>query len=243
MKKSSGQFSIWQTEKVNNNFALTSVIGYSGDDLLDKLNNYDSNIENKFYPKRKADYQKFVRELFTNAESPYRFESEIASLISNHMMDDFGLPRQEFDNMVLSYFRKYAANKKLDENTWMLFHSCKRTHRVDMGNSTFTRTEEIIEDAKLVMAEVVSNDLNQFLLEMIHPEIFKKESFSVSQFALTLYDTWPRFKEILYESDETKWSYLREFKEFFAVFEAKDFAVYVPFDFKEIPIHIRTGKA
>jgi hypothetical protein len=226
----------------NTKITTRDLVGYEGRDLLSKLNNYDSNIERKFYSGEggKEQYQLFVRSLFARSNSPYIFEAEVASHINNDFSDDFGLPKEEFEKILVNYFRTYCdETETLDKNTWRLFHSCRRTNRQDVGGGRFTRTDEILPEAKEIMRSVILKNFDKFLLAIINPEILKQKSFAVSDFIIAMYGSWTAFKELLTQMDEEKWTYLKEFKEFFQKFEAHNFSIYVPFEFKVIPIHLR----
>jgi hypothetical protein len=239
-----GIFHLANQEAKNKDNPTRALVGYDAQDLLYKLNNYDENIQQKFYPgpKGKEEYQAFVRDLFLNAVSPYKFESEIATKINNDINDDFGIPKAEFEEILLSYFKAYSEEVgSLDRTTWQLFHRCRRSHRVDNGGGSFIRTEEIIPEAKPLMESIIQKNFDTFLLALIDPEIFEKKTFAVSQFVLSQYGSWEAFKAMLNQMDESKWTYLREFKEFFATFESKNYSVYVPFEFKDIPIHQKNG--
>jgi hypothetical protein len=230
----------------NQNFITRDLVGYEGRDLLNKLNNYDDSIERKFYSGLggKEKYQLFLRSLFVDAKSPFIFESEVASLINNDLSDNFGLPKEEFERILVNYFRVYCAEQeRLDKDTWRLFHNCRRTNRQELGGGRFTSINEIIPAAKDIMRSVILKDFDNFLLAMIDSEIFEKKTFAVSQFVLAMYGSWAEFKELLIQIDEGKWIYLKEFIEFFNKFESKNFTIYVPFDFKTIPIHLRTRNA
>jgi len=226
----------------NPNFITRDLVGYEGRDLLSKLNNYDSNIERKFYPEPggKDKHESFIRGLFMSANSPYMFEAEMASLINNDFSDDFGLKKEEFEKILIHYFKTYCEeNGTLDKNTWRLFHSCRRTNREELGGGRFSRIDELLPDAKEIMRSIVQKNFDTFLLAMINPETFKQKLFAVSDFVISLYGGWKEFKELLGQMNEAEWAYLKEFKEFFDKFELNNFSIYVPFDFKVIPIHLR----
>jgi hypothetical protein len=230
----------------NPNFITRDLVGYEGRDLLSKLNNYDSNIERKFYSTKggKEQYQLFVRSLFEKSNSPYIFEAEVASLINNDFSDDFGLPKEEFEKILVNYFRTYCNEKEtLDKNTWRLFYSCQRTNRQDVGGGRFTRTYEFLPEAKEIMRSVILKNFDTFLLRIINPEVYNQKSFAVSEFSIEMYDSWTAFKELLSQMDEEKWTYLKEFKEFFQKFEEHNFSIFVPFEFKVIPIHLKMSNS
>lgn len=226
----------------NPTFITRDIVGYNGQDLLSKLNNYDNNIQRKFYrePGGKEKYESFISDLFMSANSPYMFEADMASLINNDFSDDFGLKKEDFEKILIHYFKTYCEeNGTLDKNTWRLFHSCRRTNREELGGGRFNRTDELLPEAKEIMRSIVLKNFDAFLLAIINPETFKQKLFAVSNFVISLYGSWKEFKELLDQMDEAEWTYLKEFKEFFDKFELNNFSVYVPFDFKVIPIHLR----
>jgi len=78
---------------------------------------------------------------------------------------------------------------------------------------------------------------------MIEPETLRQETFAVSATAVILYESWEQLKAYINSQDEAEWTYLKEFKSFFEVFEKARFEKYVPFDFKVIPVYNKLRKS
>lgn len=210
-------------------------------DLVDKLNNYEDSIVNKFYPTEhgKEQYRAFIRGFFERAQSPYFFESEVATEITNHFMEDFGLDKSEFESILISYFRKYCeANRKLDTNVWGLYRNCKRTNREDLGNNHYKRHAETFPEANQIFKELIDSDFDNFLLAMIRSEK-KSDLFEISNFVSILYGSWSDFERLLDSKKENEWKYLSEFKQIFDKFKEVEFSKRVEFKFNVIPIHLK----
>ena len=217
-----------------------SFIYFNQNDLVGKLNNYDGNIENKFYsePEGKSRYQKFISSLFESATSPFLFESDLARSISVHFSEDFGLPKDYFHKRLVIYFGEYAkSNTKLDTVAWQLYHNCKRGERTSLGNSTYQTHEITFDEAKQIMNDLILKDLDQFLLDITHSHLSEKRLYGItSDFIFAQFGDWHKFKKLIFDQDDSKWQYLKEFKDFFIKFEEKGFKQYISFTFNSLPI-------
>lgn len=220
------------------NYWNGNIVGYNSKDLLEKLNNYEKNLVNKYYGELGEDRLKeFVRSLFEQAEEPYFFEAVFISYVSSESSKYFPLDEDELDEIVLGYLKKYTIKTdKLNHNVWNLYYSCRRKKYVSAGGNT--SEEEIFSKSKEVMQTFILNkDLDEYLFSVINVEPFKQKTFAIINSVVELFDSWVSFKKVIFNQDEGKWKYLNEFKKFFCVFEAKGFSLFVEFEFKDIPIN------
>jgi hypothetical protein len=72
---------------------------------------------------------------------------------------------------------------------------------------------------------------------LIEPEPFKQKQFKVNETAEDLFESWAGFKLMLEELNDTDSQYLEEFKNFFSVFESKNYSYYVDYKFSKIPVN------
>ncbi|MBP7497070.1 MAG: hypothetical protein KA792_05340 [Bacteroidales bacterium] len=63
-----------------------------------------------------------------------------------------------------------------------------------------------------------------------------KDVYMISDIILKLFDTWTNFEDVLNKQDETKWTYLQEFKVFFVELKNAEFKRNIEYDFKVIPV-------
>ncbi|MEW6469665.1 MAG: hypothetical protein AB1458_12110, partial [Bacteroidota bacterium] len=163
-------------------------------------------------------------------------EADLARHINHSHRDSFPLQKKELNKICLEYFNKYCKEQKtLNNQVYRLFHDCKETEWIPKGNSTYTSQETIPLEAKNILQDFMEKDLDGFLVSWVQAEGFKEKSYSVSTFPRDLFGDWAGFENYLEKQDVDKWKNLSEFKKFFSVFKAKDFMVYVPFEFQTIP--------
>lgn len=239
-------FHLANKKKLNSNNLSTNIVGYDGRDLLDKLNNYENKLATSYYGEIEGDdkLKTFVKSLFLEANSPYSFEADLIRLANMEFSENFPLTKEELKKIVIDYFKKYCLTvNKLDNNIWSLFHNSKQTNRVSTGGNSYQREEVMPDETKSTMKEfVLKKDLNGFLLALIDPEPFDQKKFSISNFALALFDDWENFKQILELQSEEKWMYLGEFKKFLSEYELKNYSQDVDFRFDIIPIDQKIRK-
>lgn len=217
---------------------------YNIDDLVGKMNNYDDNIERKFYKSAKqGDYNQFISNLFSKAESPFLFESDLAYRLSIHPSKKFGITEEQIHTILLKYFRVYSSStRKLDAISKSLYFNCKKGIKIDRGNS-FSIEEEYLAEVNQIMGDLIEWDLDAFLYWIIEPEPFHGKLFGIGgQFISNQFGGWEKFKHFIDEEDIEKWNYLKEFREFFSAFEKERYERSVGFQFKTIPIHQKLGR-
>ena len=221
-------------------------VSYDSKDLHEKLSNSGDKLVKQFYTEKngKENLKLFLIELFEQAQSPYTIEANfIWDVVREHSDLNnenvyFALDKRELSEISLKYFKTFCESTKVfDSEVWNLFHCCKQIHYTTNDNNSYTRNNIILDEAKSIMKKYILNtDLNSFFLAIIDPEMRNKNKFAISNVILEIFDNWPDFKTIIEQQDESKWSYLYEFKQFLNAFEKKEFKFYVDFNFKMIPI-------
>ncbi|MGZ4053659.1 MAG: KAP family P-loop NTPase fold protein [Bacteroidia bacterium] len=227
--------------KKSNGFSRR-LIGYDGKDLINKISNYNNRLV-MFYPETGlTGLKQFIQSLFNKAQKPYSFESTFVKLCDYEYTENLPLKKEDFNNLAINYFRKYCEEKvKIDDHIWDLFHNCTITNWVATGNNSYSPQKIISEEAKNIMKEFISKDFNDFLFQMIDFSRRDDGKYVVSKFPITLFGSMNDFKKILEKESEEKWSYLKEFKNFFALCELDNFSKYVDnFKFVDIPISKRS---
>jgi hypothetical protein len=224
----------------NPNFFARNLVGYDGKDLMDKVNNYDNKLVERYYPEENG-YEilkTFVKGLFEQARSPYSFESDLLRHLNNQFSDTFVLTKKDLTEMCLAYFRKYCEETdKIDSGVWHLFHCCKQTEWIPAGGNSYSKQEIMPEETKKIMKDFSLNkDLDGFLFAIIDLDPFDQKKFSISNVIIDLFGNWNVFEEELSQKDESESKYLNEFREFLTVYAAKNYSQYVDFNFKVIPI-------
>lgn len=239
-------FHLANQKTLNPNMFSRNLVGYDGKDLFGKLNNYDNKLATRYYGDSEGDLKlkSFVKSLFLEAKSPYSFEADFIRYANMEFSDTFPLTKNELTEINLGYFKSYCdTTDKLDNNVWNLFHNSKQTNWVSSGGNSYQKQEVIPDETKVIMKDFVLNkDLDGFLLALIDPEPFDQKKFSISNFAVALFDNWVTFKQILEEQNEEKWNYLGEFKSLLSAYESKNYSQYVDFKFNKIPIEEKIRK-
>ncbi|MEP7229319.1 MAG: P-loop NTPase fold protein [Ginsengibacter sp.] len=224
-------------------FHLGRVAGaYLYKNLYEKLNNYGDMVTSKYYnyDNGKKDYVKFTYDLFASANSPYLFESQLVKYFKSVYYDEnsFVLPLKKLNEFNIEYFRKYCLEEhKISHDFWILFWNTEVRIIKNDDNDMFTKDKALSEEVKSLFKDFISNkDLDGFLLGAIHPALFGSKQFILSTSIATIFTDWPSFEHFLNKQDETKWSYLKEFKEFFYIMKGANFERNVDFIFKDIPV-------
>lgn len=227
-------------------FSSRSIVGYDGQDLLNKLDNFQNRLATHIYGEDYGEIKlnTFVKNLFTDASEPYLFEADFIRYLNKSFSETFPISKNELKEIVKGYFKAYCLKSDhLDDNIWFLFNSNRRANWISNGNSTYQEPETIPEEIISIMKEFVLNkDLDGFLYAMITHERSDKNKFSINNFVIMLFGSWADFKQILEEQNEEKWRYLNEFKQFLADFEEKNYTESVDFKFEQIPILQRASQ-
>ncbi|MEK6615833.1 MAG: P-loop NTPase fold protein [Bacteroidota bacterium] len=233
-------FHLANIPRTKTDFFQGNLIGYDGKDLEHKVSDYDNKISENLYKQHggKESLRAFIKSLFDNAKPPYSFETDFIRYLNHQFSDSFPTTKEELKNLSIHYFKTYCDQvSKLDNSVYRLFHSCKQTEWVPAGGSAQRSQESVPEEAITIMKDFVKKDLDGFLFSWIDFDVFKETIFSVSNFPSVLFGNWQAFEEYLLQQDESKWKYLSEFKQLFSAYKEKNFSVYVPVEFKVIPIN------
>lgn len=220
-------------------------LGYDGKDLMEKMADYYGKVADFYGDNGKAQLHDFVEKVLLNADSPYRYESQFVAYVNNKMLDDtmFILSQDELKAIALYYLQQYCeAAVKIDLTAFNLFWRTEQTEFISVGGNSYRKHTQYPQEAKEIMKALIAKDLNEFIESIIEPESLHQKTFAISSTASLLYDSWELFKEHLNREDEDRWTYLKEFKEFFQIFEKNRFEKYVDFDFKVIPVYEKLRK-
>ncbi len=222
-----------------------SFIGYDGKDLMEKMADYQNRIASLYGTNGKKQLHDFIMQVLSDAKTPYQYESQFVRFVNNKMLDNsmFPLSQDELKSLAVLYLKKHVEEfKTIDLTVFGLFWNTEQTSFSSAGGGSYRTDKQYPPEAKDIIKNLISTDLNEFIEWMIEPESLHQQTFAVSNTAVVLYDSWDQFKKYIYSEDETKWNYLQEFKAFFEDFEKMRFEKYVPFDFKVIPIYKKLRK-
>lgn len=219
---------------------LANQAGYDENDLFNKLSNYDNKLTKKYYPgsNGQKELTSFIKSLLREAKSPYLFEASFLRYVNKYHSDSFPLSIEECKEFTIEYLKKYSKEtKSLNRNIWSLFNCCKQTVRTPTGSgNAYSVTYEPPEEAKTILKEfVLDNDIDGFIFEMVKDKWPGEKLYMIDSFADKLFNGWDKFKEAIDQQEDDKGEYLKEFKEFLALFAAEGYSKYIAFEFKEIP--------
>lgn len=217
-----------------------SHLSFDGKNLMEKLADYRNKISALYGIDGKKQLHDFIMQVLSEVKTSYQYESEFVRFVNNKMVDQamFPLSQDELKDLSIMYLKRYCEGiKKIDLNAFKLFWNTEQTNFASAGGGSYSVDKQYPQEAKDIIKGIVSTDLNEFIEWMIDPEPLHQKTFAVAGSTIILYDNWVQFKTYIDNEDETKWSYLKEFKEFFLKFENERFEKYVPFDFKVIPVN------
>jgi hypothetical protein len=217
------------------------LIQYDYKDLMDKLADYRNVIANSIYSNDggREGLRHFILTVFSEAPSPYIFEASlIYTIISNYFKPDFfPISQDDLHAFSLHYLKTYAIQtSKINRTLFELFWRTERVEFTERSGTVYT-SKYIPEEAKDVMKELFQEkNLNNFLRWAIEKEPFGKNAWAVSKTVVDIFDSWENFENWLKGQQIDVWEYLPEFLRFFEAFKNKKYDVYIPFDFKTIPV-------
>ena len=220
--------------------------GYDGKDLMEKLADYYNKIAALYGADGKKQLHDFIVQVLSEAKSPYQYESQFIRFVNNKMLNQtmFPLTQEELKNLSVEYLKRYCnETKKINGTTFDLLWNTEQTSFISAGGNSYSTDKQYPQEAKDIIKALVATDLNEFIEWMIEPETLRQETFAVSATAVILYESWEQLKAYINSQDEAEWTYLKEFKSFFEVFEKARFEKYVPFDFKVIPVYNKLRKS
>lgn len=216
------------------NIFSRNIVGYDGNDLMNKLSNYDKRLT-KFYDE-KNELNQFVISLFTQARSPYVFESDLIRYLNGHCsFEMYSISKEDLEQIMTNYIRQYCEKaEKFEPTFWDLFHNCKQIRTNPSGENKMV----VPEEAKKIMKDFVLNKgMEGFLFAVIDIKLLSEKKFTLSNIVIDLFDNWKTFEEALdKKGEDTNSPFFDEFKEFLAAFAKNKYSGYVDFTFKEIPV-------
>ncbi|MEQ8908013.1 MAG: P-loop NTPase fold protein [Vicingaceae bacterium] len=211
--------------------------------LLEKIDNYDNRIVKKYYNYKggEEDFIDFIKVVFDEAEPPFEFEAEIIREYNgrNNSNDEY-FPLSDYWNYkVLFYFQSYLNTAdRVDMFVWKLYHCCKRTKWKKTGrNSYITAGEELVsEEVNKIFKKFASKHIDSFIFSLIGIEPRKKNSYSLSDFVVKLFNSWQEVIELIDKKLEIeKDEILEEYKNFISTY-SKAGDQYIEFDFQFVDI-------
>lgn len=215
--------------------------GYDIKDLVSKLYNGDGRLARKYYGDDDDELLEFLREIFKAAKRPYTFEASFIEEVRNELSQGFPLSDSELKEIVLKYQELYYESAdSLDDHVWDLFHCTKKKPWTEVKESSGAVSRgavEIPEEAKTNFRQfVLKKDWKAFLYQLINLESRDRETWSINEFVLQIFDSWGEFKNTLVSMNTDDDPELNEFLKFLDAVAEKGYNTYVPFTFKELDI-------
>jgi hypothetical protein len=225
------------------NISNRDFIGFDQNNLLDKL--YYNNAIKNFYNSA-GDLTKLV-EFLMGLLKPDGKASGVNTALINYFdskqLNDFPLKTAVLKDLALAHFTQYCAEEtSVGRSFYGMFYNCFFTVPGVADHNGRRTTEPIPEAVTLFKEFVAKKDFNTFLCDLIEHNPYDQKFYKVSEIAIPVYGSMENFKVVLDDADETKWSYLKEFKEFLKVFEADGNTKMVKYDFKTIPVEGKIRK-
>lgn len=216
------------------------TIGYDGDRLIEMIGGYQNNSGVLYANAGGKDaLGRFIKQVFEEADMPFYYESQFVRLANRTLVDGaiFPLTRDELKQISIGYLEKYYKEyQKIDQRLLDLFWDCEQTKFLSSGNGGYSDEKYYPDDICSIMREIINKELNEFIYLMIDAEPLNQETFAISGGVTIIFGSWEKFKEYINGEKDTKWSYLKEFKELFTALEATGFKKYINFKFYTIPI-------
>lgn len=211
-----------------------NYMGYPDEDLYDKVSK--TKAAKAFYNNKEEDLKVFLVRLFDDALYPFRAESEFLNYVSeNSYKSDFALSQQEVENQLIKYFSTYCKiTNEFNDNFWSLYHNCKK--EVINGN---TVTKVFLPEANVIHQDFAFKNeaiLKGYLEKICHLNMRGGDIYEISQIVKIAFGSFEKLIARLVESEYANLDFVKEFVEFYNVFEAADFKIFVPFDFKILKV-------
>ncbi|MBL6662692.1 MAG: AAA family ATPase [Flavobacteriales bacterium] len=201
-------------------------VRYDDTNLINKLNNYENCIVNKYYSKEKEPFYEFLIKQFQNANPPYYFESGVLRRL-NEFNSNVVLNSCDRKRIMLNYLTKYTEQiESIDDEVYRLFYCC-----FDVNDRHKIYWTEAIE----IMLEFVKKDYDQFLLSLIKKD-YRSDKYYIFEVVDILFSGKHLFKPFLISLMRFDLKYLHEFKKFHRNFEKISYSTPVNFHFEIIPI-------
>lgn len=206
--------------------------GFNVINLVNKIGDYSNSISSKFYSS-KEEYRNFIISIFENAPSPYSFETLLLFERLKNIPYDFIIPIEKNEELRLKYFKQYLiANDKISMTTWDLFYYC---NKINDRHSSQEQSSKIPHANELFIDYIKQNHLDDFICWIIFSGDPVRKIYGVIDTVNTMFDGYKNFKAFLLDFEISKYKYLKEFLEFFLIFEKNGFNA-VEFSFNVIPI-------
>jgi len=216
---------------------------YPIDNLYKKLIQYQKYLRLGYFTK--DSYTNFIIEILENAPYPYVLEATLISYILekisvDHINEDiFPISISILQNFRINYFKKYTqtANSFIDFNLWELYRQGTDVSREYLGNSNFKEFRTTNPEIKSIMMDLIERKIDNFLYNLIGVDSSygDKKLYTIRNSFIGqdyFFDTYQDFKDFLNKFDEAKHPNLKEFKEFYAKYEANGYR-FIEFNFSE----------
>ncbi|MFL0110955.1 KAP family P-loop NTPase fold protein [Tenacibaculum maritimum] len=221
------------------------LFGFDFSILWNNINNRRNCIVEKYYS-NVNELKKFVKSIFEEAKSPYKFEADLCYYIDDFIdINSDVVDKNTVRGYLVNYFEKYISKlEKTDENFWTLFYLCRIGNYIETSNNTWVKENVYLDDAITVFKNYMIKNLDYFLVIFVSTQPFyrdRTEDFKtgVDEIAKSIFGSFEKFLEFL-KSDELKNNLIApsEFLEEFTTFTEQyiEKGMMLPFKFTYIPV-------
>lgn len=206
------------------------VYSFDLDDLRQKITNYNGKITKQFYNNDLHAYHSFVLGLFSKAQYPYYFETDLLENINNNYSEEFPLERGEVHKLLLAYFEEHCCRSEaMNDMVWEFYHHCKYKEWKSENGIVYQTGKILISEASDVFRKFVDErGFAGFAYDVI--EQVSKTTYVVSNVVLELYGSWSSFEETIIKNKNIN-EFTSVFASFYSEFAQNDFKP-VMYDFK-----------
>ena len=224
-----------EQKHIENDFA-----GYPYTDLIKMLKDFKVSL----YKEDQPAYFQFLKSIFDNAPSPYKFETSlIRNVLKTFDYGGFDLDKEYLDKLCLKYFSEYLKSiEKIDDTAFYLYVDVLEI--TEKESNPFQKAKIHSEVNNIFKQFIKKKDLDGFLFKIIQPpRLFKKQKgYGINKLVLTLFGGFAEFKAFLDEFEIANYEYLEEFLNFYEELKKSKNKNDIEFDFEKIPIVNKSTK-
>ncbi|ALR30811.1 hypothetical protein ATE47_09855 [Chryseobacterium sp. IHB B 17019] len=223
---------ILKIENMDSKTKKDMKIGFDVNNFRSKIQFFsgDESIESLYVSEEK--FKQFIKSLFTKANYPFIFESDVLSMIRKSRFSEakFALTNEEMNEILKGYFLNYLDSKEeFDNHFWRMYNSCKKINNVDSKN-IFVVDEEV----KKKIIEKLKIDKNcYFLMKSLIDKIMSADIASIRIETINdIFDNTDNFENLILSTiDENTDDFRSEFKKFYTLVKNNNWEE-ISFEFK-----------
>ncbi|HTE00854.1 MAG TPA: P-loop NTPase fold protein [Mucilaginibacter sp.] len=214
-----------------------SQYGFESQQLANLLSDDKQRLSKKYYYGKQEDYAAFMRRLFSEAKTPYWFDSSFLEHLNKSFEPAFPIERDERLRMTQDLFRRYTNDfKSWDRHLWHLYHACSYKEWTPSGANSYQGTTIYTEEANHTMIETIKHHIETFLPVIIDFPPFVDDHMYVSHVVERIFGSYSAFGDFLNGLNLLSNKIVKEFLDFYQKLAEKNFENPVPYKFKTIKV-------